>query len=180
MRRAFHAKEQRRERAAAVLGELYGGVDVRSVSAEGVDGVLAPVDLSIEAKVPGLAAASGDGLRLPVLGHPLRQTRMWAPKARRRHPLEIGVPTTVERRFEVRAPKGFRFAVVPEGGRVVHDAVEAELEVSLDEGRTRAKVTGRIRFLRPRIPARAFADLRRALQRIDTLFGQSFTLERAR
>ncbi|RMG97616.1 MAG: hypothetical protein D6705_08270, partial [Deltaproteobacteria bacterium] len=180
MRRAFQAAEHRRERAAAMLGELFGSVDVRSVDAGDIDDIRRPVTLDVEVRLPALATAEGSSLRLPVLGHRLALTRVWAPKGARRHPLEVGVPTTIVRRMEFVAPPGYRFAEVPEGGRIVHEAVASTLEVRTEDGGTRAVVESRIRFLRDRIPPETFGSFRATLQRVDALHGQSFVLERKR
>jgi len=180
LRRTFHAEEQRRERAAALLAGLFGVADVRSVTARGVADVRTAVGLSVEAHLASIAAVQQGRLRVPVVGHEVHETRAWAAKAQRRYPLSLGVPNEFERRIEFVAPPGYRFAGRPDGGRVEHTAVHGELTVAVDETGRRAVVVSRIRYETPQIDPEDYPAFRRALQRIDALHGQTFVLERAR
>ncbi|MCH9683946.1 MAG: DUF3857 domain-containing protein, partial [Deltaproteobacteria bacterium] len=113
VRYRFQSPEQRNERLASAFGDVFPGVEVRDVSAPGLDDILLPAKVEAMLQVPTWAAGDKSGRRFNVLGRDSRLTPALASTAEREHDLVLDLPSTEVYQLRYVLPPGHRFSRMP-------------------------------------------------------------------
>lgn len=178
VRYQFQSAEQRVERMTRALGNSFPGVDVKDVSAPGIDDITTPARLTATASVPQWATQAGDGMRFKVTGRESGFTSALAPKSKRNYPLVLDVPMEETHTLRYRLPAGYRFSTMPSPASMKTDVGVFSLEVeATDDG---AEVRTRLSLPKQRISPEDYAALRKFLRGVDAALEQDFEVVRAR
>lgn len=176
VRYEFQAAGERVEKLQKAFGDLYPGVEVEKLTADGLDDIRKPPSLEVELRVARWAQAQGDGRqRFRVLGRPSRLAEGLAPQDERKYDLVIDVPSTENHTVRYRLPRGKRFSQVPTGRAIEGPFGRFDLKVeSTDDGAT---VQTTIELRRPRVGKGEYPAFREFLREIDAGLEQTFTIE---
>jgi hypothetical protein len=151
------------------MRNTWSGLEVDSVTMEGLTDYETPVRARYRASVPRFAVRDADGLRVPltVMGDLVRSL---ARTEAREHALDLGAATRYVEERTLRLPAGSDVASLPQGGRVESPFGAFQMSVSR-EGRT---VTARseLTLSRDRIEASEYADFRAFIERTDAILRQ--------
>lgn len=178
VRYQFQSAEQRTERMTRALGNAFPGIDVKAVTAPGIDDITRPATLTAKATVPQWATQAGDGLRFKVTGRESGFTSALAPKSTRNYPLVLDVPMEETHTLRYRLPPGYRFSTMPTPASMKTDVGVFSLEVEpTDDG---AEVRTRLSLPKRRISPEDYAALRTFLRGVDAALEQDFEVVRAR
>ncbi|MCB9566443.1 MAG: DUF3857 domain-containing protein [Myxococcales bacterium] len=177
-RSSLQSAERRRERLTNVWGRYYPGVELKSLEVPGIDDVLQPVAIRARLKVPELAQAQGDRLRLPVLGYRGAVVRTMAPQAKREHDLILTSPAIEEHTIELTIPPGYTFAHAPTPAHLETPYGRFDLEVEVRGERARVRYL--VEYSVGRIKASEYAAFRELLRAIDASIEGTFEIARKR
>lgn len=174
----FQSPEQRQERVAKALGDIFGGVELESVATPGIADIKQPVRLDVQMRVPTWARFEGGALRFRVVGRDSRLVQSLAPLAERQHDLVLEVPYAEEHRLRYRLPSGHEFSRMPSPTEVDSPVGRFELKVErTDEG---AEVSSMLEIRRQRITPEQYRAFRDFLRRVDASLEQTFEVSKQR
>ena len=174
VRHQFQSTEQRRERVAKILGDMYGGVEVEQVAAPGLDDIKQPAQLDVAMRVTSWARPESGGLRFRVLGKDAGLVQGFAPMAERRHDLVLDVPYAERHEVHYELPPGYGFARLPAGARFDSEVGRFALEV--ERTSSGARVRSNLELSTHRISPEQYRALRDFLRRVDASLEQTFEM----
>jgi cellulose synthase operon protein C len=174
----FQSPEQRRERVAKVLGDVFGGVEIESVAAPGIESIGRPARLDVTMQVPSWARSEGGALRFRVLGKSPGLVQSLAPLAERRHELALDVPYAEHQRIRYTLPPGHAFSRMPTGTRIESPVGEFTLEIEPVDGG--ALVRSALQVSTHRITPEQYGAFRDFLRRVDASLEQTFEVSKQR
>jgi tetratricopeptide (TPR) repeat protein len=168
-RSQYQAEGTRLDRFERAMRNTWSGIEVDSVTMEGLTDYETPVRARYRASVPRFAVRDADGLRVPVtvMGDLVRSL---ARTEAREHTLDLGATTRYVEDRTLRLPAGTDVASLPQGGRVESPFGVFQMSVSR-EGRT-VTVHSELTLTRDRVEASEYADFRAFVQRTDAILRQ--------
>ena len=171
-RASFQSAEQRKERLTAVLSDAYAGVDVSDVKAPGIDDINVPATLSAKLKVPKFSREDGTGRQFYVLGRPFSLAPALAGLEKRKHDLDLDVPSSQTFTLSYELPAGHRFARMPQNKTIDTDLGSFSLKV--ESTRDGAKVQSELVLDHSRTTPAQYPEFRDFLRRVDESLEQTF------
>jgi hypothetical protein len=168
-RSTFEATGTQRDRLTRQLAQTYPGLTLEEHKFAGLDDPESEVSIHYKIKAPVLARNEGGELRAPAtaLNDLLRD---YAGSTSRKHPLDLGVPTTFNEERTLRAPGATQIRHVPKGGEVKGRFGSLTIAFS-QQGR---EVTSKSSLIIAvdRVEPRDYSEYRRFIEHADELLRQ--------
>jgi tetratricopeptide (TPR) repeat protein len=172
-RSQYQAEGTRLDRFERAMRNTFAGIEIDSVTMEGLTDYEVPVHARYRASVPRFAVRDADGLRVPVtvMNDLLRSL---ARTDAREHALDLGATTRYVEDRTIRLPAGADVTTLPEGGRIESPFGVFVLSMSR-EGRA-VTVHSELTLSRDRVEASEYADFRAFVERIDGALRQRLSI----
>lgn len=176
-RKHYQAADQRRQRYERALNSEIGGVTVKRVEMPAIESLEQPVQVVAEWRVKGLVQREGPAkLAVPITIQEANLSKVYGRLSRRRHPLQLDYPWTLEEEVRLRVPTGWRVSRAPR---------DRTLSSAYGSYKRAIKKTDNEIVIRqvtmqsmPRISTGAYPAFRRYLQQVDRLMSEKVSLER--
>jgi cellulose synthase operon protein C len=168
-RSTFEAVGTQKDRLSRQLSQGYPGLTLEEHKFGGLDNPESEVTVHYKLKAPVLARNEGGELRAPAsaLNDLLRD---YASVTSRKHPLDLGVPTTFREERVLRAPSTTQVRHVPKGGEVKSRFGSLTLAFSQQGQEVTSKTSLIIEV--DRVEPRDYAEYRRFIEQADELLRQ--------
>jgi transglutaminase-like putative cysteine protease len=168
-RSTFEAVGTQKDRLSRQLSQGYPGLTLEEHKFGGLDNPESEVTVHYKLKAPILARNEGGELRAPAsaLNDLLRD---YASVTSRKHPLDLGVPTTFREERLLRAPSAAQIRHVPRGGEVKSRFGSLTLAFSQQGQEVTSKTSLIIEV--DRVEPRDYAEYRRFIEQADELLRQ--------
>jgi len=172
-RSQYQAEGTRLDRFERAMRNTFSGIEVDSVTMQGLTDYEVPVQAHYRASVPRFAVRDADGLRVPVtvMGDLVRSL---ARTEEREHAFDLGATTRYTEDRTIRVPAGYEVATLPQGGRI-ESPFGVFLMTVTREART-VTVHSELTLSRDRVEASEYADFRAFVERTDAVLRQRLTL----
>lgn len=176
LRQYLAIESKLRQNVGDLVSNRVPGIDIQNADREGT-GLNDPITLRFSGQTRQLAQSGNDRIKLPmtILADGLAQR--WAPNARRRFPLELGVPKTKEVTLNIASPPGMTVVDLPEPLEEENEHLKVAIQFNRD-GDKGVRVDYTVIFKSSQVEPEAYPSLREIMQAHDRVLDQ--TIEFAR
>lgn len=174
-RQRYHSEVSRKQRLTEDLGAEFGGLEITSLEAPGLDDVEQPVSLHVRAKAREFGRKSGGQVSLPV-GPTEHLVRDYAPLSQRRLDVRLPFRGTTSSDWTVHLPPTAQVVRAPDAADVRGPFGTAEVHVEQVPGRIHVRTV--VTLDRSRIAASEYAAFRAWCESADRALGQRVVISK--
>ena len=178
-REYYETPGERQERLGKVWSGRFPGARLESVELDGLGDRNLPVIVRSRVGVSSYGEPLGENARrVPIAAREPSFVRTYAQLSSRRHEYVLAYPWLHQEAIVYQLPEGWQAVDLPTGRREESAFGTFEVRVIPEEAGHKVRIALRLEVNRHRIAPQEYGAFRGFLGRLDTAFGQSFTVRR--